>query len=125
MKIKSNNNFFKFLFFGGLNTLFAYLLLALFLYLNFHYAIATLIAAIISVISGYFINKYFVFNSQKPKNIFLYILFWIAIYNLSIFIQYLLLEIIFIQNLYFNSFIATLTTVIVSFITNKYYFFRN
>lgn len=125
MQLVKNNTFFKFIFFGGLNTIFAYSILALFLYLEYHYSIATLIASVISIFSGYFINKFFVFNSKKPKNILLYSLFWFTIYNLSIFIQYFLLEIIVIENLYFNSFIATSITVIVSFITNKYYFFKD
>ncbi len=116
------NKFIKFIFFGGINTVFAYLILVIFLYLEFHYVIATFIAAIISIASGYFINMYLVFNSSKARNIFLYYGFWFILYSINILIQYLLIESIS-QNLYLNSFISTLITVIISFTINKYYFF--
>ena len=117
------NKFIKFIFFGGLNTLFAYLIVVVFLYLGFHYAIATLIAAIISIGSGYVLNIYFIFNSTNPKSMVLYYMFWFILYNINILIQYILIETIS-KNLYLNSFVATVICVIISFTVNKYYFFR-
>lgn len=117
------NHFIRFIFFGGLNTLFAYLLLAVCLYLEFHYAVATLIAAFFSILSGYFLNLYLVFKANSPKNLYIYYLFWFCMYLLSVFIQYLL-GIYFSGNLYLNSFIATAVCVVISFFMNKYYLFR-
>ena len=120
-----DTKFIRFIFFGGLNTIFAYLILVLFLFLKFHYSIATLISALLSIFSGYLINKFFVFNSKNPKSIFIYYIFWFILYFLSISIQYILLELLLIENLYFNSLIATIASVIISFIVNKYYFFKD
>lgn len=117
------NKFFRFIIFGALNTVFAYLILALFLYLEYHYAIATLIAAVISVASGYVINIYFVFKSKNPKNIFLYYIFWVLIYGLNVLFQYIF-GLYLSDNLYLNSLISTLVCVVISYSINKNYFFK-
>lgn len=119
-----NFTFIKFIFFGTLNTLFAYLILVIFLYFGFHYSIATLISAIASIASGYYLNKNLVFEVKESKNIYLYYLYWFIMYILSVFIQYILLEFINSINLYLNSLIATFIIVIISYYANKFYFFK-
>lgn len=124
MTINHNKKqFIKFIFFGGLNTLFAYLILVFFLFLGFHYTLATLISALLSIASGYFLNKNMVFLSKKSKNLYQYYIFWFLMYQLSIFIQYILLNHFSSTNLYLNSLIATIVTSFISFFINKYYFF--
>lgn len=114
----------KFLILGGLNTFFAYSILVFFLYIDFHYTIATLIAAIISIFSGYILNKYLVFNSNKSKNIFLYYIYWFVMYNINILIQFILLDYFISKNLYLNSLVSTLLVTILNFFINKNYFFK-
>lgn len=119
-----DKKFIKFIFFGGINTLFAYAILAFFLFLDFHYTLATLISAIVSIASGFFINKHLVFNVKNSKSLIFYYVFWFLMYLLNIFIQFVMLELLLIQNLYFNSFIATAITSVVAFIINKRVIFK-
>ncbi len=116
--------FIRFILIGGLNTLFAYIIVVIFLLLNFHYTIATLFSAIVSITSGYFLNKKLVFIVSKAKSIFIYYLFWAIMYFFNIFIQFFLLELSISSNLYLNSFIATILVTITSYLTNKFYFFK-
>ena len=62
--------FIRFLFVGGINTLFSYFIFSIFILLQVHYSIASFIALILGVLFNYFTTGRIVFNNSDPKLIF-------------------------------------------------------
>jgi len=116
----------RYIIISGLNTIFAYLLFALFIKLNFHYTLATLFPGVISIYLGYVANKKIVFKSNinRKNNILYYYLFYVVVYFVNISIQATL---IFFgsNNDYINGGIATVLTAVGTFIINRGYFFKS
>lgn len=59
--------FFRFLFVGGLNTLFGYLIYSILILLNVHYAIASFISTIIGILFNFFTTGKIVFQNSDLK----------------------------------------------------------
>ncbi len=57
--------FVRFLFVGGLNTLFSYVIYAILILLNVHYTLATLISTILGIIFNFFTTGSIVFRNRK------------------------------------------------------------
>lgn len=57
--------FVRFLFVGGLNTLFSYVIYAILILLNVHYTLATLISTILGIIFNFFSTGSIVFRNRK------------------------------------------------------------
>ena len=115
-----------FLIMGGLNTLFAYALFALFIALGLHYTIATLLPGLLSIYLGYLANHKIVFKAQTTRQygLVLYYLFYLVIYLINISIQATMHALGF-SNDYVNGAVAIVITTMISFVTNKYYFFAD
>ncbi|WP_039920104.1 GtrA family protein [Sulfurimonas gotlandica] len=113
---------FKFLFIGGINTVFFYLTYALFIFIGFHYTVAVTIAAVIAMFFSFKTFGKFVFKSNDNKLITKFILVTLINYLLNIII------IFFFKKFGYNSYLAGLfATIIVacnSFVLNKYYVFK-
>lgn len=57
--------FVRFLFVGGLNTLFSYVIYAILILLNVHYTLATLISTVLGIIFNFFTTGSIVFRNRK------------------------------------------------------------
>lgn len=76
--------FIKFLFVGGLNTLFGYGIFALFIYIHFHYTIATLLATILGILFNFKTTGCIVFKNNDNKLIFRFLAVYAFVYFLTI-----------------------------------------
>ncbi len=112
----------RFLVAGAINTLFAYLLLAVFLFFGAHYTLATFMAGVLPILSGYFLHKNYVFLSNKG-NFYLYVAIFSVIYLSNISIQYVFL--LFYDNGYFAGLFSTVICCPLSFCLMKYSVFSS
>lgn len=76
--------FVKFLFVGGVNTLFGYSVSSFLLYIKIHYSLASLLAIIIGIAFNYQTYSKFVFNNQNPFIIFRFAIVYFFLYVTSI-----------------------------------------
>ncbi len=67
------HRFVRFLFVGGINTLFGYGMFALFIFLGLHYAAATAVATVIAVLFNFFTTGTIVFKNADPRLIFRFV----------------------------------------------------
>lgn len=114
----------KYLIMGGLNTLGAYGLFALFVMLGMHYTLATFLPGVISIYMGYIVNKRIVFKSRDVHKFALvfYYLFYFLVYLTNIGIQAILYN-TGSSNSYLNGALAMGITTVISFSINKWVFF--
>lgn len=121
-KIQNNNyQFIKFLFVGGLNTLFGYGIYALFLALGFDYAIAVFGGTLLSVLFNFKTTGMLVFKNKNNGLIFKFfgVYFFVYILNtlsLSVF-NY------FNFNLYLAGFVLLFPMALVSYYLMKKFVF--
>ena len=66
-KYSTAHKFIKFLFVGGVNTVFGYSIFALFLFLGMHYAVATLFATILGILFNFKTTGVIVFNNKDNR----------------------------------------------------------
>jgi len=111
----------KFLLIGIVNTVFFYFIYALFIFFEFHYAIATLSATSIGTVFSFRTFGKFVFRNNDNKLLGKFILVTIVNYLLNIIIIFLFKE--FGYNNYTAGLIATIIVAFNSFVLNKYYVF--
>lgn len=78
-----DNKFIRFLIVGFINTLFGYLMFALFIFLNFHYSIAVLLATILGVLFNFETTGRLVFGSNNNTLIFKFIGVYTVIYIMN------------------------------------------
>lgn len=76
--------FIKFILVGGMNTLIGYLVFSLFLFLNFHYTLASFLALIFGIIFNFKTHGRLVFGSRDNTLIFRYITMWGIMYLVAI-----------------------------------------
>ncbi|MFA5197259.1 MAG: GtrA family protein [Patescibacteria group bacterium] len=81
---KIDKRFIKFLFVGGLNTLFGYGLFALFIFLHFNYVIAITFSTIIAIIFNFKTTGLIVFKSNDNKLIFRFFGVYLIVYLLNV-----------------------------------------
>lgn len=116
------SRFLKFLFVGGINTLFGYSIFSLCIYLNMHYVFATLIATCLGILFNFKTFGRFVFDNTDNKLIFKFI----SVYLLAYFINILLIKLstYFTTNIYIAGAIATLIGALFTYTLNKNLVFR-
>jgi putative flippase GtrA len=119
------NLYIKFIINGTLNTIFSYTIFSLFIYLNFHYTLASLFALIVALIFNYFTMKNFVFKkNNKDKTQFIrFMLSNSIMYIINIYLLYLL-EIYYSTNMYLNGLLVAVPLAILSFFINKMIVFK-
>ncbi len=113
---------FKFLVVGLINTIFFYLVYALFIFLNFHYSIASLLATIVAMFFSFKTFGKFVFDNNNNKLLVKFLLVTIINYLLNILIIYVFKE--FGHNSYIAGLFAALLVACNSFVLNKFYVFK-
>ena len=114
--------FFRFLFVGGINTVFGYLVFSTFILLKIHYSIALLFSTILGVLFNYFTTGRIVFNNSSPK---LLIKFF-GVYGITYLINLLFLKIFnyYQVDMLIAGAILVLPIAILSYFLNKVFVFR-
>ncbi|EKE04053.1 MAG: GtrA family protein [uncultured bacterium] len=117
-----DKRFIKFLFVGGLNTLFGYSMYALFIIIGLHYSIAVLFSTILGVLFNFKTTGKLVFKISKNSLIFKFIGVYAFIYllnvtSLSIFKLYKF-------DLLLAGAIVIIPLAMISFILNKKFVFE-
>ncbi|MEK7680908.1 MAG: GtrA family protein [Patescibacteria group bacterium] len=79
-----NKQFIRFLFVGGINTLFGYGIFALLIFLRLHYSLASLFATILGILFNFQTIDRFVFSSHQSKSIFRFVGVYGFIYILNV-----------------------------------------
>ena len=79
-----NYQFMKFIFIGGINTLFGYGVYLFFLFFGLNFAIAALVSTILGIIFNFFTTGRFVFNSKNNSLFFRFILVYVLIYFFTV-----------------------------------------
>ena len=119
---KIENKFIRFLIVGGINTLFGYTVFAFFIFLNFHYSIATLLSVILGVLFNFKTTGKLVFENNNNVLIFKFIGVYIIIYVLNI-VGLKIFNIIKI-NMYLAGMLLIFPMAIISFILSKKFVFK-
>lgn len=115
--------FCKFLVTGAINTLFGYCIFALFIFLNFHYTLATLLATILGIFFNFKTTGIIVFKNRKNKLFFKFILVYGFMYLVTI-VQLSFLKSIHMDNMYINYAIAILPNAMLSYFIMKKVVFK-
>jgi len=113
--------FVKFILVGVLNTLFGYSVYSLFVYLNVHYAIASLISTLVGVLFNFKSIGLLVFNNSSNKLLLKFcavygVVYLINLFSLSILKNYF--------NLYVSAAMLVLPLALVSFFLNRKFVFK-
>lgn len=115
--------FIKFLFVGGLNTLFGYGILALFTFLNFHYTVSTFLATVLGILFNFKTTGSIVFKNHDNKLILKFIMVYGIVYVISIScLKGMLL--LGSKNMYINYLILLLPCALLSFCLMKTMVFK-
>jgi putative flippase GtrA len=114
--------FIRFLFVGGINTVFGYLVFSVFILLQIHYSIASLLATILGVLFNYFATGKIVFNNSDPKLLTKFF----GVYGITYLVNLIFLKIF--NNYHVNMLIAgailVFPSAILSYFLNKTFVFR-
>ncbi len=117
-----DNKFIRFLFVGGLNTIFGYLMFALFIFLDFHYSIAVLLSTILGVLFNFKTTGRFVFGNQDNILLFKFVGVYVLIYILNT--SALKVFNLYRLNMYVAGLIVLLPMAMIAFVLNKKFVFK-
>ncbi|MBI3131286.1 MAG: GtrA family protein [Acidobacteria bacterium] len=115
------NRLIRFGFVGGLNSAAAYLTFALLIRAGVHYAAATLIGSLMSMLMGFKLHGAFVFRNSGNGRFLRFLAIFLAMYGLSVGIQSLSRQWV---NGYLAGGAAALVTIPISFLLNGAFVFR-
>jgi len=111
----------RFLFIGGINTLFGYGVFALFIYMGMHYALAALLGTVCGVLFNFKTTGIFVFRSHENRLIFRFVAVYLVVYALNV--LGLKLGAMMDINAYIAGAVLILPTAIVAYLLQKKYVF--
>jgi putative flippase GtrA len=114
--------FIKFLIVGGINTLFGYLMFALFIFLGFHFTLAAFLATIAGIIFNFNTTGKLVFNNRDNR----LILKFVAVYAIIYLINILFLKVfdIYHVNMLIAGAVLILPMAMIAFALNKHFVFN-
>lgn len=121
-KLGLNSKFTKFLLVGGLNSLFGYSVFALFIFLKFHFTLATLIATILGVFFNFKTTGKLVFNNNNNLLIFKFIGVYIITYLLNI--AFLAIFRFFKIDMFIAGALLIFPMAVISFLLNRKFVFK-
>lgn len=121
--VNNNHQFIKFLFVGGINTLFGYGIYALFLKLGFYYTSAVFWSTILSILFNFKTTGLLVFKNNNNQLIFKFFSVYLVVYLINIFC--LKLFDLFNFNLYLAGFILLLPMALLSFFLLRTFVFKD
>ena len=120
--ILPNKQFVRFLFIGALNTVFGYAVFSLFLFLGFHYAVASLLATIVGVLFNFLTTGRFVFNNRDHSLLGKFFLVYAVVYGCNVGALKILDALA--VNLYLAGALLLLPLALLSYILNKQFVFE-
>ena len=117
-----SNRFLRFLIVGGINTLFGYLVFSVFILLQIHYAIASLMSTILGILFNFFTTGRIVFKNSDPKLIYKFF----GVYGISYLIGLFFLRIFntYQVNMLIAGAIMILPMAILSYFLNRTFVFK-
>jgi putative flippase GtrA len=121
LSVFNEYQFIRFLFVGGINTIFGYSCFAFFIFLNFHYALASVFATICGIFFNFITVGSIVFYNKDKKLIFKFF----GVYGITCVCSIIILKIFnyFLINNYIGGAALILPMAILSFILNKKFVF--
>ena len=114
--------FIKFLFVGGINTLFAYSVYALFLFIGLHYSISVLLSNILGVLFNFKTTGSIVFKNNENNRLLKFVLVYIFMYFLTV-LELKIFSMFGLENMYINYAILVLPNAFVTFSLMKRFVF--
>lgn len=117
-----HSTFLRYLFIGGINTLFSYAVYALGLYFGLNYQLANLLALILGIISSFILQGRIVFKNTDKRLFLQFLFFWFILYSFNIFFIGVIINFGF--NPYEAGAIALVPIVLISFVIQKTIIFR-
>ncbi|MGB6976950.1 MAG: GtrA family protein [Gammaproteobacteria bacterium] len=114
--------FLKFLFIGGINTLFSYALFSVLIHAGLHYTLAVLFATCLGVLFNFQTTGKLVFKNTNNRLIIRFIAVYAVLYFVNIFI--IKFAGYFLQNLYIRGLIATLICAVIAYLLHKNLVFK-
>ncbi|MCD4756689.1 MAG: GtrA family protein [Arcobacteraceae bacterium] len=118
--MKINRQFFKFLFTGGLNTLFSYFVFVILYFFIQQKELVVTLTTIIAVTFNYYSYKHIVFIDSDKQKIIAFIGVYFFIYLLSLIHLWITVD-IYKVNIYLAQFIALFYMPLLGFYLNKKY----
>lgn len=112
-----NNQLFRFLIVGGINTIFGYSIYALFTFIGLHYAIAALLAQICGILFNFNTTGKIVFNNKNSRLFFRFAVVYAITYAANVLALKGFFQINF--NMYIAGAILVFPMSLLSFILNK------
>ena len=116
-----DNQMFRFLIVGGVNTLFGSCVYAFFLFIGLHYTVAVLLAIISSVLFSFNTTGKIVFRNKRPGLIFRFAGVYAILYVVNVLLLSLFSKINY--NMYFAGIILILPMAFLSFLLNRTFVF--
>lgn len=116
-----DNQFFRFIFIGGVNTLFGYSVFSLLVYCEVHYSLALFFATILGVIFNFKTIGIIVFKNGKNNRVIRFIAVYVILYFLNLVIIWVLKNMN--TNIYVAGGIAVLPVAFIGFYLNKRFVF--
>lgn len=117
------NKFIRFLFVGGLNTLFGYSVYCLMIWIGLSYVWATVVQQILGVLFNFMTTGSLVFENSDRRLLFKFILSYIITYFINIGVNKAL-QICFDFNTYITGMGATIVAAMCSFFILKYFVYK-
>ena len=117
LKSVRTSEFYKYVFVGGINTVFGYGIFAFLLFLGLHYSVAVLIATILGILFNFQTYGKFVFLDRDQRLIAKFLFAYIAIYLVNVLL--LSLMNLFLIDLYLGGAILMLPIAYLGYVLNK------
>lgn len=114
--------FLRFLLVGLLNTFFGYTIFAVFIFLGFHYIIATLISTVLGILFNFKTIGTLVFRNSKGHLIVRFIVVYAFIYCLNIAFLKILSLLSF--NMYIAGLVLLLPMAVTAYVLNDHFVYR-
>jgi len=118
----AKNQFIRFLFIGGINTLFGYGIFSLFLFIGLHYSLAALLGTILGILFNFKTTGVIVFNSRDNSLIFKFFGVYGVVYVLNVLGLYLFS--LAGVGAYISGALLILPMACVAFVLNKKFVFK-
>ena len=107
---------------GGINTLFGYSMFALFIFLEFHYALASFLATVLGVLFNFKTTGVLVFQNKDNGLLFRFFGVYGIVYVVNVLMLKVLGEVGF--GMYLAGAVVIVPLAVLSFVLNKLYVFE-
>ena len=118
----STKQFIKFLMVGGINTLFGYGLFALFIFLGFHYAMASFLATVLGILFNFKTTGVLVFQNKDNRLLFRFFGVYGVVFVINVLMLKVLGEVGF--GMYLAGAVVIVPLAVLSFVLNKLFVFE-